>query len=191
VHTVDQLKSEHVLFQRALEVLKAATRRLSSGRDVGLPSLRALLQFFETYVSGIHQAKEDELLFPMLEQIGIPRDGPIAVMHSEHDQMRQQVGRLLQLVDGDMTAPAARERFCLAATEFEQLQSNHIVKEDRVMFVLAERFLRGAEEERLTRAFEQLERERQGAALHADFALLVEDLWQKWISRPLGRQATT
>ena len=54
-----------------------------------------LLEFFTVFVDKCHHGKEEELLFPALEQIGVERDkGPIGVMLKEHQQGREYVQKM-------------------------------------------------------------------------------------------------
>ena len=83
-----------------------------------------------------HLSMEEEVLFPALEAAGMPRMGPLYVMHMEHDQMRA-------LLDA-MAASAA-------ATDWEGLADHgdtllmviqqHNVKEEAIVYPMAARSL--------------------------------------------------
>lgn len=80
-----------------------------------------------------HAREEDDLLFVPLED-GLPPDqGPLAVMRYEHEAID---AGLMGLVEGAGPAPAPAELSALL-----ELTRGHFLKEEQVLFSIAERLL--------------------------------------------------
>ena len=76
-----------------------------------------------------HHHKEEEVLFPKLEEKGIPKDGgPIGVMLMEHEMKR---GYVKELAGGDISA----------AGRIISLLRDHIAKENDILYPMAEQVL--------------------------------------------------
>jgi hemerythrin-like domain-containing protein len=98
--------------------------------------LDQLIEFFIVFVDKCHHGKEEELLFPALEAIGVQRDGgPIGVMLAEHQQGREYVQKMneafSQYNEGDR---AAATKLAKNARAYIALLRQHIDKENNVLF---------------------------------------------------------
>ncbi|MGZ6144162.1 MAG: hemerythrin domain-containing protein [Myxococcales bacterium] len=146
------LMEEHQIILKALRVLEAVAAR-------GGPPPQALLDFFTEFADRHHHYKEEEILFPALEEAGFPRDaGPVGVMLHEHEQ-----GRALTAALRD---PA---QFVQAAREYAALLSGHIAKENEVLFPMADR---AVEDQRAVEdAFDAFERESVAQRLRHESAI--------------------
>lgn len=87
-----------------------------------------------------HAALEDDLLFVALEPHLGADAGPLAVMRSEHDEMIRLLERIEDAADVDEAARLVEEALKAARS--------HFLKEEQVLFPLAEQLLG---EETLTR----------------------------------------
>jgi len=83
------------------------------------------------------------LLFPLLEQRGIPREyGPIGCMLKEHVQGRNYLAVVRANLDAARDgSPEAVTAVCSAATGYIGMLRRHIYKEDNVLFQMAIRAL--------------------------------------------------
>ncbi|HNO80080.1 MAG TPA: hemerythrin domain-containing protein [Phycisphaerae bacterium] len=137
------LRAEHKTILRVIAVLDKLVTRDQQGQGFERDALGKCVEFFRLFADACHHAKEEDLLFPMLESHGVPRDGgPIGVMLYEH-----QIARELTRAMGDALAElaqgidAAREQFHVAARQYIQLLTNHIHKEDNVLFNIGDQVL--------------------------------------------------
>ena len=152
------LRDEHAVILRALVLLERLGQGLEAGRPVDRKLLTWLRDFFGSFADRCHHGKEEQVLFPALEQYGIPRErGPIGVMLDEHEEGR---GFLQSMTQGDdrKTAEAIRG--------YTALLRAHIDKENNVLFPLAEQVLPQAEHERLLHEFEAVEHAVAGPDVH-------------------------
>ena len=90
------------------KVFDAGEKALAAG-EPDPAMVKELIRYFVEYVDGCHNKKEENHLFPLLEERGIPRqDGPLAVMLQEHTRSRELLAKLKPLadtyVDGDDSA---------------------------------------------------------------------------------------
>jgi hemerythrin-like domain-containing protein len=145
--------------------------------------LGEIIKFFVVFVDKCHHGKEEEFLFPALDEAGVPREGgPIGVMLREHAAGRTCVSGMRQtLTDYEAGDPRAGEGFRQQARQYTELLRQHIDKENNVLFVMAESCLPRVKREELGRAFEKLEKERIGAGKHEEFHALLNQLQTEYL----------
>ncbi|MCK9377104.1 MAG: hemerythrin domain-containing protein [Syntrophobacterales bacterium] len=176
----DDLRHEHEII---LVIMDAADREASSitdTRQVDVATLEKIVDFCRVFLDRCHHGKEEEYLFPLLEQRGVGREhGPVGVMLHEHDAGRQRLkavaASLPQAGTGGGGAAAA-----LAAElrAYAALLRAHIDKENNVLFPLADRVLSPADQETLLRAFAKHEAEEIGPGVHEKYHHLAHELAQ-------------
>jgi len=174
------LRQEHEAITRMLEAAERAAEKLERSEDMRPELLDGMSEFFSLFLDQCHHGKEEELFFPALAKKGMPVDGgPIGVMLHEHDEGRALARRLHELAraygKGDQ---AAGTEWAATAREYARLLHDHILKENNVLFPMAEGMLSPAEGEALTAQFEQMEEEKMGKGtherLHARMAEIVK-----------------
>jgi hemerythrin-like domain-containing protein len=164
VMPTDRLVQEHVSIQTMLHVLERICSKLDAAEHVPRKHLEQAVEFIRVFADQCHHGKEEECLFPALEQIGIPRDGgPIGVMLAEHAKGRQYVKELGEAIErygsGDPTAVHA---MVSNARHYIGLLDAHIDKENDVLFPLAEEHLPERKKQELLAAFDRVDDEQIG-----------------------------
>jgi hemerythrin-like domain-containing protein len=77
----EELRAEHDGILVMLKILERVSGQLTSPSTVELKHLDQILEFLKVFVDRCHHGKEEDILFPALEEAGIPRrGGPIGVM---------------------------------------------------------------------------------------------------------------
>jgi len=176
---IKDLKMEHEAVRLTLRILDKICQRIEKSEEItGLGHLDRLLEFFKVFVDKCHHAKEEELLFPALENVGVSREGgPIGVMLHEHQQGREYVQAmntaLAQYREGKWTAIG---EFVTTAKAYINLLNQHIDKENSVLFPLAERHLSEQAQAKLWQGFELIETEEIGSGKHDEFHKMIENL---------------
>jgi uncharacterized protein len=102
--------------------------------------VHSALRFIEEEV-GVHNKREEEALFPVLERYV---EGPTRLMREDHKQLKKEYGHLKKIVlrlekkKADAELPAELE---VASKALVQRFVNHIHKENHILFPLVQKFL--------------------------------------------------
>lgn len=141
-HPLHTLVSEHELILEFLDSLEAAVRRLEK-RGEPVPGEEDV-----TLVAGLaehlvetekHHAREEEALFPALEERGV--SGPTRIMRLEHNKMRPKKKHLLEIAKRAAEGSIPYDEFVkdLRATASFVVFNlrDHIVKENTILYPAA------------------------------------------------------
>jgi len=155
MHPMDTLASEHRLIDQTLAAMQAwATvvrqRALDDRRELG-----RFVAFFHGFVENCHRAKEEDILFRALLELGVAAHGPVGDMLQDHEHARRMLEPLEDLAIlrrpwTDVDRLAVGE---LVQT-FGDLLRAHMQREERVLFPLL-RWLAPAAVDALAHAFER------------------------------------
>jgi hemerythrin-like domain-containing protein len=106
-------------------------------------ALEDCVAFIRLYADALHHGKEEDLLFPEMEKRGMPRDaGPIAVMLQEHEQGRAYARAMSEAIPEARAGDEhARRRLLKAGLGYVQLIRGHILKEDNILFNMADQLI--------------------------------------------------
>lgn len=163
-----------------LLVVEAAEREAAAIRNRGRVDAGRIAQiadFFAGFADTCHHAKEERLLFPLLEAHGKePKECSPAELARQHETGRNHVrairAALVRVTNA--SSPAREVADHLAA--YADLLREHIRKENEVLFPYAERILSRAEQDELAREFERIEREETGVGVHERYHRLAHNL---------------
>lgn len=180
----EELIREHEAIQTMLRILDSASTRLLAGEQVSAEDLGNMLEFLRVFADRCHHAKEETVLFPAMEAVGIPRErGPIGVMLSEHDAGRKYIRGMAESLEryrgGESNAAAA---FASNARLYINLLFQHIEKENQILFPMADAHIPEAEQKRVASEFARLETEQIGEGTHERFHALLGQLKMVYLS---------
>ncbi len=176
------LRDEHRLILEVVgvleRILEAANGAEPGARGPDLDSLQACVEFFRLFTDACHHGKEEDILFPELVRHGMPRDhGPIAVMLHEHEIGRGLVRRIAGAVErareGDATAVAELDA---AGRDYVALIRGHILKEDDILFQMADGLVTGPACQRVCGRYHEVCGRRFEGRTHADLESLAGEL---------------
>ena len=177
--SVDRLVKEHELIERGLSLLEKSVELIETGKSVPVDFAGWAPGFFSQFADKCHHAKEEDLLFPLLKERGIPEEGgPIGVMLHEHVLGRSCVRRMREACESEEFDSA---KFAAAANEFIPLLRQHIFKENNVLFQMAGKVLNEADDAELDAKFKQVEQERELAGMRERFESEVSG-WEEKLS---------
>ena len=185
---IKDLKIEHDAVRMTLRILDKICQQIEeSGKIIDFQQLDQLLEFFQVFVDKCHHGKEEELLFPALEKVGVSNSGgPIEVLLNEHQQGREYVqtmkAALAQYTKGDRTVV---NEFVNSAKEYINLLNQHIDKENDVLFPLAEIHLSEQAQAKLWQGFEMIETQKIGVGKHDEFHKMLDKLESVYLNRYL------
>jgi hemerythrin-like domain-containing protein len=168
---------EHDLILRGIGVLEHMARASNGGADLPAVDARAIIEFIRQFADGCHHAKEEGVLFPAMAAAGIPKQGgPIGMMLMEHEQGRAAVRRMDEAVSAFGADPAAPEAFARAAFEYTTLLSNHIYKENNVLFRMADQVIPTSQDAVMLAAYDEHEAKALATGAYERFETVVEGL---------------
>lgn len=177
------LVREHEAIKVMLSILGKIADRLEAGTAVEAEHLQKAVEFITGFADRCHHAKEEDLLFPALEKAGIPRQGgPVGVMLLEHEQGRAHVRAMKEAAaryaGGDKRAGHDYARHARA---YAALLTDHIFKEDQILYAMAEARLTAEQKAELDEEFDRVENEIVGAGKHEYFEKIVAELERTYL----------
>lgn len=168
---IEELKAEHEAVLLTIRILEQITDKLEAGQDIDLKHLDQILEFLTVFVDKCHHGKEEKVLFPAMEEAGIPhQNGPIGVMFYEHEQGRSFVRGFRSGVEDYRAGKVdAIAKISQNANNYGQLLTAHIEKENNILYVMAERVLSSEKMAEMAQAFNRIEEVEIGPNKHEEF----------------------
>lgn len=174
----DILMQEHRVIEQLLDCLEENACRLDDGKDIPAEFFIAAADFVAGFADGSHHRKEEDILFPAMTERDMPADsGPVAVMLHEHEEGRRFTAGFRaaaeQMRDGDTVAAMDVVRNVL---DYVNLLREHIMKENNVLFPMAEQLLGADKMQVVTEAFEVIAAEDSDSGNSAKYQRLLEEI---------------
>lgn len=174
----DVLHAEHRIIERVLHVVDGLARKARTGEEVDRDDARDAIDFIVSFADRCHHGKEEAELFPAMERCGLPREaGPTAVMRAEHDEGRAHVQAMRTAVEASPFDAAA---FARHGGAFASLLRDHIMKEDQVLFPMAEQMLPEQAKAELRAVFQRVDEHDIGDAERARCLAIADRLVAKY-----------
>lgn len=175
---VDILMNEHRLIEQVLDGLEIIVANAAREGKTDLALAHQAIDFLRVFADRCHHGKEEDRLFPALEQKGYPREGgPTGVMISEHEQGRGYIRYMLEAVEAEERGDrSASKWFVQNGNGYIHLLRNHIHKEDHCLFPMVDQVLNPDEQETLLTAFKEFERSEMGPGEHERCLRIAEEL---------------
>ena len=172
------LMQEHLLIQGVLDALERGAQKLGSGADTPKDFFLEAAEFIRGFADDTHHRKEEGVLFKALAQHGFSPDaGPVAVMLSDHEEARRYTQALTEsaqkLHRGDQ---GAREDLIMYALSYVRHLRQHIMKENNILFPMADRVVPADEAARIEADFARVERDEIGTGAHPKYEALARKL---------------
>ena len=182
----DILIKEHDAIMVMLNILEKVCLRLDTGESVEETDLENIVEFFKVFADKCHHGKEEDILFPALEEYGIPNEGgPIGVMLSEHVIGRDNVkGMNDAIADYKEGKESASKEFVRYARNYIALLTEHIDKENKILFKMADMRIPEERQQSLLLEFEKAEEEIIGPGVHEKYHRLLEVLSGVYLENP-------
>lgn len=174
----ETLKHEHRIILKVLEAARREAQAIADTGRLNVGKLDKILDFFRVFVDRCHHGKEEEYLFPKMQERGLPGDeGPIPVMLQEHMGGRNTVkalsAALARAQQGDSTAVGS---VAADLAILDEHLSGHIEKENEILFPLADKVFTAEDQQVLIAAFDKHEAEEMGPGVHEKYHQLAHEL---------------
>ena len=156
----ERLTEEHKSIKEMLSVLGKVCEKLESGEDVDPEHVETIIDFIRGFADKCHHGKEEDLLFDAMEKAGIPSErGPIGVMLGEHDMGRGFIRGMSDALASYRLGDSGVARVIAEnARSYITLLTNHIVKEDNVLYPMADARIPQEQQRELSVLFEEADR---------------------------------
>ncbi len=129
---IKKLVDEHGWIKRLLAQIPELVERIDLEREEGREDVLACLDFIRNYADKFHHAKEEAILFKLLDE----SPDIIQVMLTDHDTGRDYVARVAAGVE-NRNGVAVRQSLCA----YRELLTEHIKKEDEILYPWIDRQL--------------------------------------------------
>ncbi len=170
---------EHDAILFSLKILSEISDRVESGKDIPVQDITSLIDFLKLFADKCHHGKEEGILFPALEELGIPKHkGPIGVMLEEHEAGRKFIKRM---EDAITSKGINKEEFIHSSRGYIYLLRAHIEKENTVLFPMGDSKLSEAKHKELLEAFEEYEETVIGKGKHEELHKQLEEFNRKYL----------
>lgn len=181
-YATDKLVKEHDLILRMISVIQNVLDRLQKGENVNSQDMYNMVDFIRNFADKFHHAKEEDILFKRMLEIGFPKEGgPIQVMLTEHDMGRNYTKNFEEGIKkyekGDENA--VRE-IIENAGGYASLLTEHIHKENNILYPMGDRNFTDQDQDFLKEEFEKVEKEKLGSDTFQKYLSLVEKLEEKY-----------
>ncbi len=168
------LESDHVQILRLVEVME----RITKSTNPNIEHLELIVKIIREFADGIHHAKEEQLLFPLMVQKGYSNQiGPVAVMLNDHVQGRHFVKEMAENISlFKQGNPASLKVLYSYMLGYADLLKSHIAKENNVLFRMADNVFTDAEQKSLLLDFAKVEAKPENGSGKVDYLTMIDHL---------------
>jgi hemerythrin-like domain-containing protein len=174
------LRHEHRVIEQVLRALEGMCLKLRTGDSVPVEALTQALDFIRNFADRFHHEREEECLFPALEQTDLAESGAIVFLGEEHQLERELLAELdLAIQEYRFAGADAVPRLTDVANQYCKHLIGHMQKEDSLLFRLTEEMLEDAEKIALMHNL-STESEAFGQTLIQKYERLAAELENDW-----------
>ena len=172
------LMQEHQIIEGLLNALQAGAQALESNKAVRPGFFIDAADFIRGFADGCHHHKEEGVLFKMMAAHGVPVEGgPVGMMLHEHELGRQYTRAMRAAAEKwSLGDESARQDVIENALGYVTLLRQHIMKENNILFPMADRAIPAVEHQAVLDGFEHVEHEETGEGVHEKYLALAEKL---------------
>ena len=141
----ESLRKDHVLIEKMINALQTISSLLNNGKQIPESILNQAIDFSINFTNTCHHGKEEESLFPTLENKGMPREGgPIARMLYEHQITKNLAESIIKSTKNYISHGDYKE-LVQDIDNYVQHVSLHLSKENQRLFAMADIILKDQE----------------------------------------------
>lgn len=173
---IEILVDEHDYILKMIEISEKILQT-NDYETVDLNHVESIVDFIKNFADKYHHLKEEDILFIEMEKHGMPRNGgPIAVMLHDHNEGRDYIKQVELGIElfkqGDIGAFIQIQENLL---NYCQLLTQHIAKENNVLYPMAERMLAHNVGQNMTEQFENINQSTPQNEYYDKYIRMVED----------------
>ncbi|TAK24446.1 MAG: cation-binding protein [Nitrosarchaeum sp.] len=132
------LRRDHDLIEKVIKAMESTIQLLNDGKQIPESILLPVIDFSKNFTDVCHHSKEENSLFPALEQAGMPRNmGPIAMMLIDHERSRE-IGKEMENSAKDYISSGNSIKLISDMQQYVEHITEHLWKENNRLFMMAE-----------------------------------------------------
>ncbi len=132
------LRRDHDLIEKVIKAMESTIQLLNDGKQIPESILLPVIDFSKNFTDVCHHSKEENSLFPALEQAGMPRNmGPIAMMLMDHERSRE-IGKEMESSAKDYISSGNSIKLISDMQQYVEHITEHLWKENNRLFMMAE-----------------------------------------------------
>lgn len=132
------LRQDHELIEKVIKAMGSTIQLLSDGKHIPESILLPVIDFSKNFTDVCHHSKEENSLFPALEQSGMPHNmGPIAMMLLDHKRSRE-IATCMEESTKEYLLTNNPTKLISDMRQYVQHVTEHLWKENNRLFVMAE-----------------------------------------------------
>lgn len=168
------LENDHFQILRLIKVMGQVTK----STEYNVEHLELIVKVIREFADAFHHAKEETLLFPLMVQKGFSiESGPVAVMLHDHKEGRDYVKGMIENITRLKRGEAdALKVIYNNMNGYAVLLTDHIGKENNVLFRMADKVFSNADQESLLDAFSKVEGSQPEGMRAVDYVSIIDSL---------------
>lgn len=173
------LENDHVSILRLIDVMEEMVKL----PQANVTHLEEVVELIRKFADGLHHAKEENLLFPLMAEKGFSmQQGPIAVMLMDHQHGRAFVKGMaenIQLYKEGQTS--ALNLIYNNMKGYAELLTNHIAKENNILFRMADNAFTTENQQSLLSQFSEIDNGTTAGVSGKDYVNRIEALANQYL----------
>jgi len=155
-NATQNLENDHVQILKLIDVMVEMIKL----PDANAEHLEEVVELIRKFADGLHHAKEENLLFPLMAEKGFSmQQGPVAVMLMDHEEGRRFVRRISENIqlykDGQLSA---LNQVYTNMKGYADLLTSHIGKENNILFRMADNVFSSEDNQSLLAEFSSIDK---------------------------------
>ena len=136
--STSSLRKDHELIEKVIKAMDSTVQLLVDGKQIPDSILLPVIDFSKNFTDVCHHSKEENSLFPALEQAGMPRNmGPIAMMLMDHERSRE-IAKYMEESAQEYLTSGNSENLINYMKQYVEHITEHLWKENNRLFMMAE-----------------------------------------------------
>jgi hemerythrin-like domain-containing protein len=178
------LKNDHESILQMLKIMMKISSKIRSESKVDTVLIEKIIDFLRSFADKSHHGKEEDFLFPAMIKAGIPNEGgPIGMMLSDHTEGRGYIAGIASSLEQYKINPdtSSLNGIAMYMENYAELLSQHIEKENEILFRIADSVLTEKQQDLLYKEFEKIEEERIGEEKFIEYHEFLQELKQRYL----------
>ena len=173
------LENDHVHILQLIEVMEQMVQL----PDPNIADLEEVVELIRNFADGLHHAKEENFLFPLMAEKGFSlQQGPVAVMLMDHEQGRGFVRGMSENIQLYKNGQLSALNLIYANMKgYMELLSNHIAKENNILFRMADNVFTTENHQNLNTQFSVIDAGSAAGNASTDYISRINKLANQYI----------